>query len=199
MTDERTDRQTDREHIVMGACCDMSAGPHKNRTDNKVIITRNSPSRSSCRQLKHLARHYPHALTSRFRPRSRSVCGLISFAKSPPAVHTFAMRTVLSFSDLEVWTITLTYELDLDSDKIKQCAKYTRQRAFRYRVIVRIHRDTRTQSTDCITRPLKQSVIKVCDAPWRTVVSFTPDKMKTRSLVMLPVPSSKPLDAKPAV
>jgi len=45
----------------------------------------------------------------------------------------------------------------------------------------------------CVLRTYR--VIKVCDAPWRTVVSLTPDKMKTRSLVMLLVPSIKPLDA----
>jgi len=79
--------------------------------------------------------------------------------RSPPA---FTMRTalasdVVSSCDLELWPMIFTCKLDLHKVKVIHHVKHIRRKSFCSKVIIQTHKHT--QPTDCITRPLKRSLI----------------------------------------
>jgi len=66
------------------------------------------------------------------------------------------LHCIFSTCDRELWPMTFTFEPDLDKVKLNHHAKYLGQRSFRSTVIMRAHKLTHTQWTDCATGPLKR-------------------------------------------
>jgi len=63
-----------------------------------------------------------------------------------------ASTTSATFSSCDnLWFITLTFVLDVESVKMSQCARYLGQRSCSSKVIVGIHRQTHTHLTVCST------------------------------------------------
>jgi len=83
-----------------------------------------------------------------------AVTGFFPTALSPFSHSTAYIPKLLSSSDLKLWPVTLTIELDLDSVKMNQRARYLGHNSFRSKVIDPTHKDTRTQRPNCCTRLL---------------------------------------------